>query len=287
MKGMTGYASREIQTEKASIGLEIKTVNHRYLEINIKMPPYLNVLEIKIKELIKKHLIRGKVDLYIGIKLQSQYKVEPNFEVAKQYIDSFNKIIEHFSLNDSVKLFHITRYEDVLQTDKTYNSDEFWPDIQQMLTENLQDLNKMRFEEGLSTGKNLEGLISNCRENVTEIKSYIPQMEEAIFENIKNKMDELLGEAVEKERMASEAAVLVSKACVNEEIIRLEHHTTQFLKIMNEDGDVGKRLDFLCQEMHREINTIGSKTVSSDITDRVIQVKNNIEKLREQLRNIE
>ncbi|MCG8569386.1 MAG: YicC family protein [Spirochaetes bacterium] len=287
MNGMTGYSSKELVLDDFQLTTEIKTVNHRFLEINIYMPYYLNALDLKIRKLVQSHLIRGKVDLSVSIKTQNVNHIEANFSVAEQYISALNSLINHFKLNDSIKLFHLTRYEDILQINKTVDYTSYWEYIEKNLLENLTEIKNMRSQEGQSTKVNLTEIIQRIEENHQVIATHVPEMEKTIYQNLKDRMTELLNEQVDNDRIATEAAVLVSKSCINEEIERLKFHIHQFKDLLDQKNDIGKKLDFICQEMHREINTIGSKITLQTLTDNVINIKNDIEKLREQVRNIE
>lgn len=287
MIGMTGYASNEFYIENAYISTEIKTVNHRFLEVNIHLPSILNSFEIEIRNLITKSFVRGKIDVNVYIKLRElACHIEPNFPLIEQYMESFRSIISKFRLQEEIKLEHLIPYDDILIVENKKDFSVYWEAIKASLEKNVMTVNSMREKEGRATNENFSVILEQIEVAVQNIAEHVPEMEEAIYRNMKTKMTDLLGGQVSEERLLNEVGILVSKSCVNEEIERLKHHLTHFRLVCKESADIGKRLDFLCQEMHREINTLGSKISLLSIIDDVIKVKNSIEKLREQIRNI-
>jgi uncharacterized protein (TIGR00255 family) len=288
MFGMTGYSFKESYCDDVYISTEVKSVNHRFLEINVSMPYYLNSMELNIRDLIQSKLHRGKVDVNLSFKLkENNFDVDVDLKLAGKYIDCLKKIISEFNLKDDVKLFHLTRYDDIIQTSKKKDYSKYWDIIKNSFNQNIDEIISMRDKEGVATKTNLVDIVNEIIKNIDTITKQIPVMEQKTFSNIKDKVVELIGDKVDENRLLNEVALMVNRSCINEEVERLKMHSEQFLKITEEKEDVGKRLDFVCQEMHREINTIGSKVTLSELTENVIIVKNNIEKLREQIRNIE
>jgi uncharacterized protein (TIGR00255 family) len=288
MYGMTGYSFKESYYDEVYVSTEIKAVNHRFLEINISMPYYLNSMELQIRDLIQKKLSRGKIDVGISFKIkENNFDVEVDLKLAGKYIENLRKIIDEFKLKDEVKLFHLTRFDDIIQTAKKRDFSKYWEILQKSFEFNLEEIISMRTKEGNSTKINLINISKDIIKNVDTIEKKLPEMEKQIFENIKGKIIELIGDKVDETRLLNETALMVNRSCINEEVERLKMHCEHFLKITDEKEDVGKRLDFICQEMHREINTVGSKITLSELTENVISIKNDIEKLREQIRNIE
>jgi uncharacterized protein (TIGR00255 family) len=288
MNGMTGYSFKECYFEDIYIATEIKAVNHRFLDINVSIPYYLNSIELNVRDLIQKNLRRGKIDVSVSLKPKdNNIDIEVDLKVAGKYVENFRKIINEFNLKDEVKLFHLTRYDDILVTNKKKDYSQYWDKINECLNTNLSEIKLMREKEGSATKNDLLNITARICDSLKEIEKNIPVMEKQIFSNIKDKITDLIGDRVDEVKLLNEAAVMVSRSCINEEIERLKMHTSEFLKIADDTEDVGKRLDFICQEMHREINTIGSKVTLNELTGNVISIKNNIEKLREQIRNIE
>ena len=285
---MTGYAFRDFYVGDTYISTEIKTVNHRFLEVNVRLPGLLSSLELEIRNFINKHFVRGKVDVSVFIRVKElTSKIEPNVTIAKQYADSLRSLIEGCGLNDEVKLSHLLHYDDVLNVENKRDFSSYLDVIKESLSENIKDVFVMKAKEGESTKKNILCILDEIRQSRDVIETYIPEMEKNIFDELHKKMNELIGEHVDQDRLLNEVGIMVSHSCVNEELERLKLHIEHFYNICEESSDIGKRLDFLCQEMHREINTLGSKISLSKITDSVIIIKNAIEKIREQIRTIE
>lgn len=288
MTGMTGYAFRDFYVGDTYISTEIKTVNHRFLEVNIHLPNLLNSMELEIRNFINQHFVRGKIDVSIFFKVkESALKVEPNIAIAKQYADSLRSIIDECKLTDELKLGYLLRYNDVLNVENERDFSSYLDVIKESLLENVKDVFVMKEKEGAATKKNVLTILDEIRKNRDIVETYIPRMEKAIFDGLQKKMNELIGERVDQDRLLNEVGIMASHSCVNEELERLKHHIEHFRTICEDSADVGKRLDFLCQEMHREINTLGSKASLTEIIDCVIVMKNAVEKIREQIRNIE
>jgi len=288
MNGMTGYSCKEQYIDNVYVFTEIKSVNSRFLDINVFVPSYLNFLDIKVRDLLKKKLNRGKIDASISIKFtENAYDIKADLNLAKQYVDNLKKIINKFDLKDDLRLFHLTKYDDVINVERKKDYGKYWNIISNSLLYNLNEVNQMRQKEGESIKKDLLSIIKNISTNVNSIDKNIPKMEKDIYNNSKKKINEILNNNIDENRLMNEVAILISRSCINEEIKRLLSHIDQFKSILKEKDTVGKRLDFLCQEMHREINTVGSKATLVDLTGNVISIKNDIEKMREQIRNAE
>ena len=288
MNGMTGYSYRELYHENAYIYTELKSLNSRYLDINLNLPNYLNSMDIKIRDLLKNKLNRGKIDAFVSIKLkENSNEISANLSLAEKYVENLQKIINHFNLKDDLRLFHLTKYDDILNIDKKRDYDKYWNIISKCLNENISEVLAMKKKEGDVIKKDLLLIIKRISKNAKVISKNVSKMEKEIFKNTKEKISELLKDNIDETRILNETAILISKSCINEEITRLESHIEHFNGILEEKEDVGKRLDFLCQEMHREVNTIGSKITLAELTGNVISIKNDIEKLREQIRNAE
>lgn len=288
MNGMTGYSYREVYSEDKYLSTEIKSVNHRYLDVSVHLPSFLTPLELNIKELISNAFKRGKIEVSVYVRLKKlPVSVNPNIELAKQYYNSLKEIAVSCGIDDAVKLEHIVKYDDVLVSETVRDYESFWMQIKENLEANIEEVNSMRLKEGESTKANVVSLLNCIESSVKSVKELVPEMEKAVSESFVSKINEMTDNNYDKDRILTEVAVLVSKSCINEEIERLKHHILHFYKIMENKEDVGKKLDFLCQELHREINTLGSKAVMPLISEYVINVKNCIEKIREQIRNIE
>lgn len=288
MLGMTGYSFNEQYLDDLYLATELKTVNHRFLDINISIPFILNSVELKIRDFLQKRLSRGKIDVIIQFKFkENRNSITIDESAAKKYYEALKKVCVLLDIKEEVKLFHLTKFDDIFVIDKKRDYTEYWDVIEGSLLKNINDVVKMRQNEGEETKKDLLFIMSQIKKNLAVLTEQVPAMERTIFQNIKDKIVELIGDKVDEIRLLNEVSIMVSKSCINEEIERLKIHTDHFLSIIEESVDVGKRLDFICQEMHREINTIGSKITDANLTGNVISVKNYIEKIREQIRNIE
>lgn len=288
MLGMTGYSYKESSYNNVNIITEIKSVNSRFLDLEINIPYYLNSLEMNIRSLMRERLNRGKVVVNVSLKQTDKtYSVNVNLNLVEQYVKSLNHIIEAFNLKDEVRLFHLTKFDDIFSIDKENDYSKYWEPISKSLNENIDQVLAMKKSEGDALKVDLLKNLESIKENITTIENNIPKMEKEIFTTTKEKIKELIEEKIDEVKLLNEVAFMVNRSCINEEVVRFKSHLEQFYSIMDEDRDVGKKLDFVCQEMHREINTIGSKISLVELTSNVISIKNDIEKIREQLRNIE
>ncbi len=288
MNGMTGYSNIERVLSDASIITEVKTVNSRYLDFNFILPPQLKTFEQEFKEIIQKDISRGKVDIYISLKiLNNTQELIPDIEVAKKYTLALKQIVKECKIRDSVKLEHLLGFGEIIRSSNKEGPEKYIDTIKEMIIENIKEVVKMRKQEGQSTLINLRNILSDIKRSTEEIKIKSSDIDKLYFNMLKGKISELVGDKADETRIVNEAAILSSKSCINEEIHRLSNHITVFEKISETEPQASKKLDFLCQEMVREINTIGSKVSIIDLTDSVITVKNRIEQIREQLRNVE
>jgi len=289
MNGMTGYSFNELYFEDGYLSTEVKTVNHKYLEIYIGLPFFLNSMDSKIRELVQQNIRRGKVEVSIVMKLNDNSSdINIDLSLTDKYISALRSLVTRYNLNDEIKLSHLTKFSDIIvKIDKKRDYDRYFDKLKESLLINLDVINDMRRIEGESTKKNLIDISNLIVNDVKSIKSFGTVMEKEIYDTIKKKIVELIGDKVDEIRLMNEVAIMVNRSDINEEIERLGMHTSNFINLCDEKFDIGKRLDFICQEMNREINTIGSKANLKEITNLVISIKNSIEKLREQVRNIE
>lgn len=292
ISSMTGYGRGESSDETRVITLEIKTVNHRYNDIVIRMPKKFNQFEDKIKKAVKKRIKRGRVELYINLEENDDKNIiiNPNINVARQYYESIVKINEELGLTDSVKLGNILRCPDVFDiTTADEEEDTTWILLEDVLKKALDGLTEMRAKEGAALVEDINlrsGIISEIVEKIDE-KS--PLIAEEYKSKLKDRIKDLIEDTVEVDeaRIALEVAIIADKGNITEELVRLKSHLVQLDNILKEKGSVGRKLDFLIQEMNRETNTIGSKSYNTEISNYVIDVKSEIEKIREQVQNIE
>ncbi|MBP1888572.1 uncharacterized protein (TIGR00255 family) [Clostridium moniliforme] len=292
VKSMTSFGrARSEEGRNRLFSIEMKSVNHRYLDMNIRMPKSIFPLEEKIRKLISARLNRGKVDVYINLKNFSNggEVAKLNEELAKSYFECLNKIAEGLSIENDVTTTKIARFPDVISIEeKEENIDEIFEEIKILIEASLDKMVEMRVREGEKLKEDILGKLQVIEElvfNIEEIADLIPKqykikLEERIKELTK-------GIEIDENRIATEIAIFADKAAVDEEIIRLRSHISQMRSTLNLDEPIGRKLDFIVQEMNREANTIASKSNDMKMTNIVIDIKNIIEKIREQVQNIE
>lgn len=289
---MTGYGKGENNDGKRSITAEIKTINNRYCDINIKTPRHLRFFEDNIRKILKNSVQRGRIDVYINIDYisESDTVIVPNLSLAKQYKDAIDIIKSELSLNNNPSLDTIIKFQDVLiAKEDDQDEDELRICLENAMNEAVKNLLIMRETEGtqlkadikLSMGKILELMETISQNSHTIVDDYKSKFE--------NRIKELLGSSYEldENRLYNEIVIYADKSDINEEIVRFKSHMVQLSDALESGGQIGRKLDFILQEANREINTIGSKIGNLDIIQIVIEIKNLLEKIREQIQNIE
>lgn len=282
------------QSEENSIlnfSIEMKSVNHRYLDINIRMPKAMISLEEKIRNMISKRLNRGKVDVFINYKNYGNSTAEPvlNINLAKAYFECLKEIQNELHTIDDITTTKIARFPDVITVvEKEENLDDILNEISPLINNALDLMEEMRIREGEKLKEDILIKIEHIYNMVVEIE----KLADTIPLNYKKKLEERLSELltdveIDESRIALEVAILSDKSAVDEEITRLKSHLSQFKDTLELDEAIGRKLDFIIQEMNREANTIASKSIDINMTNYVIEIKNTIEKIREQVQNIE
>ena len=288
MVSMTGYAYCEKTGQDFSVSLELKGYNNRYLEININLPPWLSVFESKIREKISSCCGRGKVDVYIRVR---EYNVPVNITVnknaARSYFNAMNEVAKELGIKEKPGLKELLQMESVLEIEKDRDSDHYWQDVQPLLDEAVQVFCREREREGKHTENDIISNLEKIEKSLAIINTFIPTIEQTLKDNIKTRFAELLGNQIDENRILAETASLLLKYTISEEISRLLSHLSEFRKETENNPRPGKKLDFLCQEINREINTIGSKSAIIEVNSEVVKMKEMLENIREQLRNIE
>lgn len=292
IKSMTSFG--RAQSEENSIlnfSIEMKSVNHRYLDINIRMPKAMISLEEKIRNMISKRLNRGKVDVFINYKNYGNSTAEPvlNINLAKAYFECLKEIQNELHTIDDITTTKIARFPDVITVvEKEENLDDILNEISPLINNALDLMEEMRIREGEKLKEDILIKIEHIYNMVVEIE----KLADTIPLNYKKKLEERLSELltdveIDESRIALEVAILSDKSAVDEEITRLKSHLSQFKDTLELDESIGRKLDFIIQEMNREANTIASKSIDINMTNYVIEIKNTIEKIREQVQNIE
>ncbi len=292
IKSMTGFGRGEAQAQQKKFLIEVKSLNHRYLDTNIKMPKLLNYLEEKIRQRIKDAVKRGRIEVFISYEKvgESDVKVTADMELAKQYLEALREIGERLSITDDISVSALVKFPDILVVEKKeYDEDEIWNSLSASLDIALQRLIEMRELEGKQLKVDFLKRLDIISDMIRQIEDRSPQILTEYRQRLLDRMKELLedGPSIDESRVLMEAALFADKSNITEELVRFHSHIRQFKSILEEDDSVGRKLDFLIQEMNREVNTIGSKANDLQLTNIVINLKSELEKLREQIQNIE
>ncbi len=291
IRSMTGYGRGEVQGQGRNLKLEIKSVNHRYSDINLKLPRTYLFLEEYIKGMITQVTARGKIDLFLTVEYEEgeDKQVAVDKGLAMQYINAIKEVGELCGAENNLSAYQIARFPDVLTLKKAPEDEEILKaEVTEALKLALDEFVAMREREGVRIAETLKSQAAYILEIVGTIEKTMPKTVENYRNRLTEKVTELLGSAsVDETRILTETAIFADKICTDEETVRLRSHIKEFGEIISSDGPCGRKLDFLMQEMNREINTIGSKCNNIDISKLVVEVKSELEKLREQIQNIE
>lgn len=291
INSMTGFGRFEGQINGRNITLEIKSVNHRYLEFSCRLTRGYSFLEEKIKSYISSVISRGKVDMFVSITEpeDTPAEVQINHNLAQGYVNAMKELSEKYNVINNVSTVDIGRYPDVLTVNKApEDEDVVWNDVKEALDSALKDFTAMRRDEGKRLKADILGRAKTIIKIVSEIEKRSPETVKEYQSRIKEKIEELLNsKEYDEQRVITEVAIFADKIAVDEETVRLRSHFEQLKTYLNDDKPVGRSIDFLIQEMNREANTIGSKVKDAELAQKVVQIKNEIEKIREQVQNIE
>ena len=291
LKSMTGFGRCENITDEYRISVEMKAVNHRYLDLSIKMPKKFNYFEASIRTLLKKYIQRGKVDLFINYEdyTQGNMCLKYNRALAAEYMDYFNKMAEEFSIQNDVKVSTLAKFPEVFSMEQAPDDEEhLWGILSAALEDAAVRFVQSRKVEGEHLKNDLLGKLDYMTGLVDYIEGRSPQILTEYRAKLEAKVQELLnGTAMDEGRIAAEVTIYADKICVDEETVRLRSHIENTRKDLLSGGSVGRKLDFIAQEMNREANTILSKSNDLSISDKAIALKTEIEKVREQIQNIE
>lgn len=289
MNSMTGYSYNEELGENYSVSVEIKSVNSRFLDLSINLPSFLGRLESKFKELITSKIQRGKIDVFIRIKENNvPVTISVDEKMARSYFDAISKVANTIGQTEKdIPLSLIISQEGVLTSQKEIDIDYYWNLILPIFEKAFEDFVVDRKREGENLKNDLLFQLDKIQKASEIFSEWQPKMENAFKESILKKFNELLADKVDEQRVMTEVAALMVKYTINEEIVRLKSHINALTKEIEENPIPGKRIDFICQEMNREINTIGSKNQFIEIAQEVINAKDALENIREQSKNIE
>ncbi len=291
LKSMTGYGRYEAIVGTKNITVEIKSVNHRFSDYNIKVPRQYGYLEERLRRLLSEKISRGKVDVFVGMEAcgEADKIISVNKELAENYISALKELRDSFGLKDDITVSRVAEFPDVFRSEpKREDEEQLWLDVKSVTEQALDAFIAMREREGGRIEADLKTRVEYMKTLVAAIEERSPETVAEYREKLRAKLEELLGEhGYDEARVLTEAAIFADKIAVNEETVRLGSHFEEFEEIIASDEPAGRRLDFLIQEINREVNTIGSKASDLEIAKVVVTLKGEIEKLREQIQNIE
>ncbi|MCM1282354.1 MAG: YicC family protein [Muribaculaceae bacterium] len=291
IKSMTGFGRGEAADEKRRFTVELKSVNHRYLDMNIKMPKRLNYFESAIRTLLKEYMERGKVDVYITCEEygEDKFSLQYNAALAAEYLTYLRRMADEFGLEDDIRVSTLSRYPEVFSMEEQDpDEEELWSGLKAALKEACRQFVDSRIKEGEHLKKDLCGKLDTMLTYVDFIEERSPEIMRDYRARLEEKIKEILEDRqMDESRIATEVTIYADKVCVDEETVRLRSHIRSAKDVLEAGGPVGRRLDFIAQEMNREANTILSKANNLEISDTGINLKTDIEKVREQIQNIE
>ena len=291
IKSMTGFGHCEVTENQRKITVEMKSVNHRYLDLNIKMPKKLNFFEAAIRNFMKDYAQRGKVDVYVSYEDMSEdtMLVKYNSAIAAEYLKQLNAMAEEFHLENDIRVGSLSRYPEVLtMEEQSMDEEELWSLLEKTLRGACEQFVETRLREGQNLYHDLMDKLAHLEENVAKVEERSPEILSEYRQKLYDKVTELLGDKqIDEGRIATELVIFADKICTDEETVRLKSHIQSTRKTLNESESIGRKLDFIAQEMNREANTILSKANDLTISNIAIDLKTEIEKVREQIQNIE
>ena len=290
IKSMTGFGKSNLSVNSREYQVEIKTVNHKYIDINVKMPKVISYLEDDVRKTISSKLKRGKVDIYISFDNYSQdgNNVKINTELAKLYIKNLKQLAEEEKINANIEVSEIAKLPDVLTIKSELDEEQIKKELLEAIQNSVEKLIQMRQTEGSKMAEDINTKINQIEEKVKEIFELSTGLIEEYVVKLETRIKEILKtEELDKSRLMQEVVIYADKCSVEEEITRMRSHILQLRDLLKVNEPVGKKMDFLIQEMNRETNTIGSKANNLEITNRVVDIKTILEDIREQIQNIE
>ncbi len=291
IRSMTGFGRAKFECEGREYSVEIKSVNHKYSDISIRLPKQISYLEENIRKQIASKIFRGKIDVFINMQDYSEKgkNIKINKEFAKVYISQLKELAEETGVTYDLGITEVSKFPEVLNITNEENEEIYWNEISQVLDIALDNFISMREAEGKKICEDIKVRIEHIKEKVLEISSYSAGLIEEYIVKLNTRVKELMNtDIVDENRLAQEIVIFADKSSIQEELTRLNSHIAQFLNLIEEgSAPTGKKFDFIIQEMNREVNTIGSKANSTDISRCVIELKTEIEDVREQVQNIE
>jgi len=291
IKSMTGYGGAKGVSGKLEISIEVKSVNNRYLDSNIKMPRVFNSLEESFKTIVHGAISRGKVDVFISIDSSKADDIEIriNKPLVEAYVNALRTIAWENELSSDIRVADLTRFPDILQAEKKeIDADKLGADISGILQTALNDFNEMRKREGEKLGRDLSERLDEIERLTSMVEEISPRSVEEYKKKLETRINEILQSTnIEEARILTEVAIFADRTAINEEIVRLRSHIAQLRQMLSSNEPVGRKIDFIVQEFNREANTIGSKGNDAEMSKVIVDLKSEIEKIREQAQNIE
>ncbi len=288
MKSMTGYGYRETATDRYTIYLEIKSYNNRYLDIQVNLPPFYGPLEPRIRERLSGIVERGRVEITCRTRVtEEDIQVQVDTGNAATYAHALRELARAAGIAPDLHVGHLMNMEGIIRFEKNRDLEEFWTSLEPVLDEVTADFEESRLKEGQRTREYILEQLRGIERNFGVIRSNSEKLEELLSRHLRERFREIAENSVDESRIAAETAVLLVKYSIGEEIERFEGHLKNFMSTLNKRAGTSKKLDFICQELNREINTLSSKSFLLEVNQAVVEVKDGIEKIREQLRNVE
>lgn len=289
---MTGFGRGEFKNDNYHFLVECKTINHKYCDINVRLPRKISFLEDKVRNYVKNFIKRGRVDLYIKLDLIGSEDVNLKFDdkLATQYVSILNEIKDKFNLQDDISVMSVAKFPDIVKCEeKEEDEDLYWGMLQVALDMALEKLGEMRKVEGEKLAQDTLERCDVLKNLLDEIEKYSDTVVDEYKEKLNNRISEILDNpsVIDENRLAQEVAIFADKSSITEEIVRFRSHIEQLKNTVVKNDSIGRKIDFLIQEMNREVNTTGSKSSNLNITNLVVEVKSELEKIREQIQNIE
>ena len=292
IRSMTGFGHGEVSNDKnQKVTVEMKSVNHRYCDISLKLPKKLAMFEANIRNIMKEYASRGKIDIYVSYEDLSETAVSLHYNqaMAEEYMQVFKKMQEDFNIETKITAEALAKYPEVVTIEEVQQDEEVWWELlEAALRQAAEKFVETRTIEGANLKRDLLGKLDQMAADVTFIEERSPQIIAEYRSKLEEKVKEFLEDStIEENRLAAEVTLYADKIAVDEEIVRLQSHISSMTDVLESDESIGRKLDFMAQEMNREANTILSKSSDVDLADHAIELKTNVEKVREQIQNIE
>ena len=292
IRSMTGFGHGEVSNDKnQKVTVEMKSVNHRYCDISLKLPKKLAMFEANIRNIMKEYASRGKIDIYVSYEDLSETAVSLHYNqaMAEEYMQVFKKMQEDFNIETKITAEALAKYPEVVTIEEVQQDEEVWWELlEAALRQAAEKFVETRTIEGANLKRDLLGKLDQMAADVTFIEEHSPQIIAEYRSKLEEKVKEFLEDStIEENRIAAEVTLYADKIAVDEEIVRLQSHISSMTDVLESDESIGRKLDFMAQEMNREANTILSKSSDVDLADHAIELKTNVEKVSEQIQNIE